>query len=373
MNLTNSLPTPVAKSKAHFPFIDALRGIAALWVVFFHANSDGRLTQLSNLSPDWLVTVLFKWGSLGVSIFFVLSGFVIAHSLREVKIDFAYWRNFNIRRFVRLSPPYYVAILVSLGFALLSSRMKGEAFAPMGEPLSFPRVLAHLFYLQDIFRLTHIDDVYWTLCLEVQFYIVFCTLIALVQWLDSKWNWHFNRAVVFVPAAWLAALFPLGVFAGHGRPFVFLPLWYSFLLGVFAYWSWRKHLQSRYFYLYAAVLLAGGVIKSSEFAIACVITATLLLELGRAHRMTWLSWGWLQFLGKISYSLYLTHVPILGAAFFVASKLLSSSMLGEIFYLQLGIFSSIILATILWQLVEKPSIKWSQKVKLVKSKEVIPV
>ncbi|MBW4646356.1 MAG: acyltransferase [Goleter apudmare HA4340-LM2] len=373
MNLTNSLQTPVAKSKVHFQFIDALRAIGALWVVLFHINSDGRLAELTNLLPEWFVTVVFKWGGLGVSIFFVLSGFVIAHSLREVKIDFTYWKNFNLRRFVRLSPPYYVAIVVSLGFAFISSHMKGEAFAPMGEPLSFQRLLAHLFYVQDIFRLTHIDDVYWTLCLEVQFYIVFCTLIALVQWLNSKWNWHFNRAVVFVPAAVLAALFPLGVFADNGRPFVFLPMWYGFLLGVFAYWSWHKQLQPKYFYLYAAVLLAGGVIKSSDFTIACVITSTLLLEVARANRMTWLSWGWLQFLGKISYSLYLTHVPVLGAAFFVASKVLPPNILSEILYLQLGILGSIVFGGIVWQLVEKPSIKWSQKVKLVKSKEAIPV
>jgi peptidoglycan/LPS O-acetylase OafA/YrhL len=373
MNLTNALPNPVTKPKVHFQFIDALRGIGALWVVLFHSNSAERLTQLTNLLPEWLVTILFKWGSLGVSIFFVLSGFVIAHSLREVKIDLAYWKNFNLRRFVRLSPPYYAAILVSLGFAFLSSHMKGEAFAPMGEPLSFQRLVAHLFYVQDIFRLIHIDDVYWTLCLEVQFYIVFCSLIALIQWLNSRWNWHFSRALIFVPAALLAVLFPLGVFADNGRPFVFLPMWYGFLLGVFAYWSWRGSLQPKFFYLYAAVVFAGGVINSSDFPIACVMTATLILQVARANRMSCLSWGWLQFLGKISYSLYLTHVPVLGAAFFVASKVLPANILGEIFYLQLGILMSVVFGSIMWELVEKPSIKWSQKVKLVKIKKAIPV
>jgi hypothetical protein len=49
MNLTNALPNPVTKPKVHFQFIDALRGIGALWVVLFHSNSGERLTQLTNL------------------------------------------------------------------------------------------------------------------------------------------------------------------------------------------------------------------------------------------------------------------------------------------------------------------------------------
>ncbi|AFY35738.1 acyltransferase [Calothrix sp. PCC 7507] len=373
MNSTKLIPTSVAKSKVHFQFIDALRGIACLWVVFFHANSDGRLTQLTSSLPAWVVTIVFNWGGLGVSIFFVLSGFVIAYSLREAKIDLAYWRSFNLRRFTRLSPPYYASILVVLAFGFLASYAKGEAFAPMHQPLSFERLLAHLFYLQDILRLTHINDVYWTLCLEIQFYVVFCTLLALAQWLDSKWNLRFSRAIVFVPAALLAALFPLGVFADNGRPFIFLPLWYGFLLGVFAYWSWRKDLQPKFFYLYSAVLLTGGVIQSSKFLIACVICAIAILEVARANRMMWLSWSWLQFLGKISYSLYLIHVPIMGAVFFLVSKRFPGKIEGEIFYLLLGTLICIASSAIMWQLVEKPSIKLSQKVKLVKNKEAISV
>jgi peptidoglycan/LPS O-acetylase OafA/YrhL len=374
MKSTNLIPTSVdKKSKVHFQFIDALRGIAALWVVFFHANSGQRLTQLINFVPNWVVTIVFKWGSLGVSIFFVLSGFVIAHSLREAKIDLAYWKNFNLRRFARLNPPYYVSILVALGIAFISSHAKGEVFAPGNAPLSLQRLLAHLFYLQDIFGLAHVNDVYWTLCLEVQFYVVFCTLLAVVHWLDSTWNFGSSRVAVFVPAALLAALFPLGVFGDHGRPLMFLPLWYGFLLGVFAYWSWRDQLKPIFFYLYSAVLLTGGVIRGSEFTIACVICAIAILEVARANRMMWLSWSWLQFLGKISYSLYLIHVPILSTVFFLESKLLPHNIGGEIFYLLSGVLVCIVCAAVMWQLVEKPSIKLSQKVKLVKNKEAIPV
>lgn len=367
MNLKASSTTSVVKPpKIHFYFVDALRGIAVLWVILYHAPSDGRLAALTSILPDWLVAVVFNWGHFGVPIFFVLSGFVIAHSLREARINLAYFGRFSLRRLARLTPPYYVSIVVTLGFALLSSYVKNEAFAPGKEPLSFQRLLAHLFYLQDIFRLGHISEIYWTLCIEIQFYLVFCALLGLAQWLNYSRNLRFSRAIVFVPAALAAALFPMGVFEDTGRPMIFFPLWYGFLLGVFAYWSWRDKLKPMYFYFYSALLVTGGALNSTTFSIVCAIVAILLLQVGQANYMgVWLNWRWLQFLGQISYSLYLTHTPIYGAVFFLGIKLLKPNALSEVFCLLLGIFVSVGFAALMWQLVEKPSIHLSQKVKLV--------
>lgn len=374
MNPKVSSTNSVSKPKEHFYFLDALRGIAALWVILFHAPLDQRIALLTSSLPHWLVVVVFEWGGLGVPIFFVLSGFVIAHSLREAKIDLAYFGHFSLRRLARLTPPYYASIIVVLAFAFLSSHVKGEAFAPGKEPLSFLRVFAHLFYLQDIFGLAHINEVFWTLCIEVQFYLVFCALLGLAQWLNSSWNLRYSRAIVFVPAATVAALFPMGFFADNGRPFFFLPLWYGFLLGVFAYWSWRDKLKPALFYFYSALLLTAGVVKSTQFAIGCVIVAVLIFQVARANRMhLWLNWRWLQFLGQISYSLYLTHTPIYGAAFFLGIKVLHNSALSQAFCLLLGIIASVGFAAIMYQLVEKPSISLSQKIKLLKKKEVISV
>ena len=239
--------TTVTKPKVHFQFIDGLRGIAALWVVLYHADPDKRISQLTGVLPQWFVDVVFRWGSLGVTIFFVLSGFVMAYSLRNARINLSYLKNFALRRFVRLSPPYYISILFTLGFAFVAAYAKGAAFEPMGKPLSFPRFFAHLFYVQDIFRLEHIDDVYWTLCLEVQFYIVFCFLLGLTQWLESSRKLSWARVAVFVPATLLTTLYPLNVLTVDGRPNIFLPFLYSFLLGVFAYWTWQENLKSVWF------------------------------------------------------------------------------------------------------------------------------
>lgn len=352
-----------SKTKPHFRFLDSLRGIAAFWVLLFHINGDVSLIHLEKILPDWIATVIFRWGGLGVSIFFVLSGFVITYSLRNAKINLKYFQNFTLRRFARLSPPYYVAIVIALVFAFLSAHIKGNVFAPMGQPLSYERLLAHLFYIQGLLGFQNIDDVYWTLCIEVQFYLVFCILLGLAQWLDYRFNLNHALAIVFIPSAVVAAFFPLNLFEELDRPITFLPLWYGFLLGVFAYWSWQGKLHKVFFYLYATILLIAGIVNSSLFALACVLSAVIILEVAKANCLeTWLNWPSLQFLGKISYSLYLTHVPILGATIFIVYKLFGQNLVSELLSLVLGSTVCIGFAAIIWELVEKPSIKWSRSI-----------
>lgn len=152
----------------------------------------------------------------------------------------------------------------------------------------------------------------------------------------------------------------------------FLPLYYGFLLGIFAYWCWQDNLKPKYFYLYAAILLVGGIVQSSGFTITCIIISTLLLEVGKANRMQdFLNWQPLQFLGRISYSLYLTHNIVVGSVFFLGFKYLTPNLSTEIICLFVAVIASLCFAAIIYELVEKPSIKLSRKVKLIKSTEVV--
>ena len=88
------------------PFIDALRGIAAMWVVIFHIGEGGQIATLQAVIPAWFNSAFFKSGHFGVPIFFVLSGFVIAHAIGSVRVDGRYALRFITRRRLRLDPPY---------------------------------------------------------------------------------------------------------------------------------------------------------------------------------------------------------------------------------------------------------------------------
>ncbi|MEL6461838.1 MAG: acyltransferase [Cyanobacteria bacterium J06621_15] len=373
MNTSALSGTQKKKQKIHFHFVDSLRGIGAIWVVLYHIYATGKLVDLSNFLPDRLEYIAFKLGNLGVAIFFVLSGFVIAHSLRNAKINPSYVGRFSLRRLLRLSPPYYVAIILALGFALLSSVVKNEPFAPMSQSFSTGRFVAHLFYVHEFFGFKPFDNIYWTLNLEIQFYLVFCALLGLSQWLDKSNRKQLGKAIVFIPAAIFALFYPLGILSDNGLgALFFLPLYYGFLLGIFAYWCWQDNLKPKYFYLYAAILLVGGIVQSSGFTITCIIISTLLLEVGKANRMQdFLNWQPLQFLGRISYSLYLTHNIVVGSVFFLGFKYLTPNLSTEIICLFVAVIASLCFAAIIYELVEKPSIKLSRKVKLIKSTEVV--
>ncbi|MEN8446999.1 MAG: acyltransferase [Cyanobacteria bacterium J06555_13] len=283
--MTTSEDSPRASATRHFFFLDALRGLAALWVVLFHSQLKGQLSHLSSALPDEVFSLVFQRGSLGVPIFFVISGFVIAHSLRKSTINRSFLKQFALRRFARLNPPYYASILFALGVAALASLAKQEPYAPMNAALSPQRLLAHLLYLQDVMGLEHFNDVYWTLCLEVQFYLVFVALLWLIQHLQVVRGWRWGRAVtlVFGSAAVLSMIHPMGLIQVVERPVLFLPHFHCFLVGIFAYWAWQRRFKIPVFYTYAGVLAIVAIARERPFTLIAAVVAMTLFELGRAQ------------------------------------------------------------------------------------------
>lgn len=86
--------------------LDLLRGIAVLAVCFCHFG--GALS-----SGNWLAEIfgyLHTYGKYGVHVFFVISGFVIPLSLNKSQYTINQYGHFLLKRFVRLHPPYLVAL-----------------------------------------------------------------------------------------------------------------------------------------------------------------------------------------------------------------------------------------------------------------------
>ncbi len=95
--------------KTRFEELDALRGVAALFVVFFHYT-------LSRPQAD----LGFKLGSTGVDLFFIISGFVILLSLEHVEKP----GQFIINRICRLYPTYWASVTISFSILLMHAIFK---------------------------------------------------------------------------------------------------------------------------------------------------------------------------------------------------------------------------------------------------------
>ena len=214
----NSTNDPI-KPAARFAFVDGLRGLAALGIALYHtwryepALTTDPLTYASNdfvpAAIDWML--LRTW--VGVQFLLVVSGFVIAFTLRNTWVTPREALSFVGRRIIRLWPPYAVTILFVLLFHAACVTWWGVR-SPFQESLTFARVAAHLVFLQDVLEQTPLSAAIWTVCIEMQFYVVSVIGWGVAQRLRIRSGVQQPRAsacgvmLVFAPLA-LAALLVL--------------------------------------------------------------------------------------------------------------------------------------------------------------------
>lgn len=360
----NVKPQAASNGPGRLAFADAVRGLAALWVVLFHLAAGSHIADLLGLFPDTLRFVLFDQGHLGVAAFFVLSGFVMALNTARASATSAFTLRFVARRLVRLTPPYYFAIGLSLAFLLI----KAQWFGAVVEWPSWQGLAAHAFYLQDMLLYPQINGVFWTLCVEVQFYIVFAILLWIIQRFGNDASLNLRRTIVLWIGGVLALAWPLGVLQDPGWAGSFLPYWYSFAGGAVVSWGWLhkgKAMLLAWTYCAAAGLVA--YISGDEFAVVAAATALMLLlaaNLGGMGR--WMNFRWAQFLGLISYSLYLIHNNIIGGTYRVVGKLLPAGLEAQIVGAVLSMILCILFSWMMFRWIEKPCIGWSRKISVRK-------
>jgi len=340
-------------------FADGIRGLAALWVVLFHASEGGHVDHLKAVLPAWFSRLMFDWGHLGVALFFVLSGFVMMHSVRGLAFDAGTGRRFMLRRLLRLTPPYYAAIAFVIGYVALKAVVQHQP-APVPRP---GVVLAHLLYLQDILSQDTVSVVFWTLCIEIQFYIAFTLLMLARYHAGRRWGERKATLVALAGAALVGLPWAFGILSLPLYPGGFLSFWYCFMLGVLVSAQAEGGATRVVFFGFVALLVAAGVITESGVAWAS-LAGTGLIYAGM--RAAWLdrllNLRVLQYLGLVLYSLYLTHNQITGATQTALKRLVGQTALGELALLGAIIVACVLFATLLYWRVEIPSIAWSRRV-----------
>ncbi|MBK8169269.1 MAG: acyltransferase [Sandaracinaceae bacterium] len=300
--MTESESKAAPAQEPRFLLIDALRAFAALWVVAHHWYYRNLVAEGATpfIEPFHAV---FREGWLGVSVFFVLSGFVITHSIRGATITPAYLGRFALRRSLRLDPPYWVAIVATIVLNIVSSSITHERLAPTP---GAAEIAAHVLYVQHFFGIKDIVGVFWTLCYEIQFYL----LLVIATGLAAR----FGRLAVF-GSLWLFAMACGLGWIPLSSAFSFAQ-WPLFFLGVLTYWSCIE--RSLSLPLAAGIALATflplisigdhhTVLRTS----VALATALLIAAGALKHFLGTLSLGRvMQFLGKISYSIYLLHMVV---------------------------------------------------------------
>ncbi len=335
-----------------FALIQAGRGLAALWVVFFHIKKGALLTGLTAVLPVWLTTALFDYGSAGVAVFFVISGFVIAHSLSNVTMSGTRFYQFIIKRSIRLDPVYWVSIAITIAVAAILAWVHKTPFALP----SLKTIGMHVLYIQEIVRAPEINIVYWTLTYEIQFYAVFAAATWAATVLARRSELIANIVVVgplcvlaFVAAVAPDGLFPKGVFANY---------WHGFFVGVLAYYSGYMRRNAALLLALSVTMLITSTWKSQIFNAPCACTAIILYMSARGtFLVNGLRQPIFQILGRFSYSLYLIHGSIIVALGGAWGRVAGRGLVADAGALVFLISLSVLAAAIMWWAIERPTHK----------------
>lgn len=286
--------------------LDSLRGIAIIAVACYHY-----LYRFPEFYPyAFRVLPVWQLGSLGVELFFVISGFVIALTLQASASP----NEFAVRRMSRLLPAmiacsvltYAILHMVQTPFADLR-RVGWQGFVPSWTFTS-PELWRWL-----LPEARFIDGAYWSLFVEIRFYI----LISIIYFTVSRRHYAVSILAICL-AATLAEIFTANAqppFLNRAIRLLFFPDYLPlFVVGVFSFELFKGKRTKPCvtgFCLAAATAIAGALTKGmgTALVISGVICVFVLLIVKR-ELLAFLNWRPLQWLGVCSYSFYLLHQNI---------------------------------------------------------------
>lgn len=335
-SLARSQQTLDSQERPRLDGLDALRGIAALAVVLFHFTT--RFDQLfGHSAPPWLS---FPLGHYGVNLFFIISGFVIFMTIERSKAPM----DFVVSRFSRLYPAYWVAI--ALTFTITHWLGLPGHLADLKTAL-----LNGLMFHGMLFRVPHVDGVYWTLEVELLFYLGMLVLMVTSQLkhvhrvlfflLGVRLTYYVAQHVLDVSLPWVIYRFLIiGQIA-----------WFT--LGM-AIYRLTFHAGDQYAKLDAPLAIVAIVIIAitDSLAIAGMALAFGYLVWSAANgRLKVLTTPILVWLGSISYTLYLLHENI-GWSIILT---LREAGVGVDLSILAALGSSLALATAVTRWVERPA------------------
>lgn len=312
------------------PGLDGLRAIAFLVVFGFHTD-------------------MLPFGWLGVQLFFVISGYLITGILIRMKEKMPakeYFLKFYIRRFLRIFPLYYfyLFILFMVSTWLFSMLYKPKIMQVILDQVSYAALYVYNFYSASIwYKPTYFLDHLWSLSVEEQFYVFWPLLIFLIN--EKHLKKVFLAGIVAGPIFRIIVLlvYKAGVFEMFSPPAP-LPIYTlpfshvdAFAFGAYISRFSIPNARKQLMYLSIAVPLIGF---AAQFAVNGAFEPLLTLgyedSMPDAYQNIWgysllnylfmviiycvahekmfvriLDWKPLQYLGKISYGLYVYHFPMM--------------------------------------------------------------
>lgn len=333
---------PKARPRVYIEIIESLRGVASLGVVLYHfANS-----TLPTIKPNPIGSY-FEWAKLGIPMFFIISAYIIPYSMYSSGYTLSDGWKFMIKRLARIGPPSWLAILLMAMVYYGAVWMKGKPIEGMTWPgAHIGTILANLFYSFTLFDTGMYIEVYWTLEIEFQFYIFIALLFPVI--LKSTGN--LTQLSVILLLLSLTYYIP-------GHRVLFFRDNAFFILGILLF-LYKMELLPRPWFIYAmltAILMC--YIQHGVYGTAGSLIALLAIAFVKfSNPIT-------NFLGMISYSLYITHHFSGVVAEYLLRNITGYEVSDPVKVAMLIIYTAIAIAFayVFYLIIEKPFIKISHR------------
>jgi peptidoglycan/LPS O-acetylase OafA/YrhL len=306
----------------YMPALDGLRGIAILWVIALHLP--GQMDPGAN--------PIARRGTVGVELFFAISGFLVTRSLYQCVeraaggrgMTLAVLRDFAARRVSRIWPPYFLALTAAFGGMMLDPTFRSHSEQIREVFWAYPAFLAN--YVIPTHEPSLALVVMWSLCFEEQFYVLLLLMYVVAR---KRLGWLIaGAALASISARLVAALFYPEVFTKyvmqmetHWR---FDAIAWGCLAWVFQrslaeFWERRRNTAVLQALLAIAVIAVSVPLPADARAqafqylimapvFAAMVSALAFVPAGGLTRA--LAWTPLALVGVISYEIYLTHVVV---------------------------------------------------------------
>lgn len=294
---------------SRMPVVDAFKAIACLMIVLHHLAVYGPMSDAAYpLFPE-LIDWFYQYGRMAVQAFFVMAGFLVARKLAPHRASLVSDPvQAIVQRYLRLAMPYFAALTLVIGSAALAREWMNHDSIP--DAPSIAQLLAHALLLQDLLDQDALSAGIWYVAIDFQLFALTAFLLWLSGRLESRWTMLKAAAPLLIAGLTLASLF---VFnrddVWDKTAFYFFG---SYGLGILGYWA-SNHRNGIFWLALLSVLVTAALLVEFRYRIA--VAGILMLVLVAAGKGGGLK-GWpvprpLSYLGRISFSIFLVHFPLL--------------------------------------------------------------
>lgn len=345
----------VKHSATRLPFLDFLRAIASQLIVLHHLSFYGPLAECAYPAAPMLLDWLMRRARMAVQVFFVLGGFFTASSLsRSRALNVKSVASIIAARYRRIGLPYLAALVVAiLANALARHWMTHEAISAAP---TWGQLLAHATFLHDILGYQALTAGIWYLAIDFQLFL----LCLGVFWASQAWlrrsSSTTNEAALRMS---LKMLSPLAVasLVWFNRHSIF-DAWAiyfvgSYFLGMLLHELLQKRVSFSWVVTYWGLVIVAAVYDPRPRLLVASATALIVYTAARTGILQqWPKNRMVDYLGRISYSLFLIHFPVLLLVNAWGSERLTTSTGLAVFGLILAYALSLVAGVLLYHGVE---------------------